>query len=75
MEIAENEIGAVEAARILGVSRRTLYRYTLDGIIPTTRRLPSGFFRYSVEAVKDAAKRQVENSESLTKPTNEETEG
>jgi excisionase family DNA binding protein len=62
-----NEIGAVEAAKRLGISRRTLYRYTIDGLIPSTRRLPSGFFRYSLDAIEEAAKKQIENSENLTK--------
>ena len=40
------------AARALGISARTLQRYVSDGVITPTLRLPSGRYRWDVEALR-----------------------
>ncbi len=40
-------ITTAQAARLIGVSRRTLQRYVERGWLVPTRTLPSGYFRWS----------------------------
>lgn len=41
-----------EVARELGVSPKTVRKYTVDGLLPVSFRLPSGYARYNPETVK-----------------------
>lgn len=45
-------IGGGEAARMLGVSRATLRRWTAKKIIRAAQRMPGGAYRYSLAEVQ-----------------------
>jgi predicted site-specific integrase-resolvase len=55
-------IGAQRAADILGVDRKTIYRWTKRGILPWAVKLPSGDtertgnYRYDLDRVMDLKK-------------------
>ena len=46
-------LGAIEAAKRLSIDRRTLYRYTLSGVVNATVKLPSGIYRYDESHITD----------------------
>jgi predicted site-specific integrase-resolvase len=41
-----------QAARVLGISRRTLSRYALDGQLVPTLVLPSGHYRWEIADIR-----------------------
>lgn len=47
----KGRIGLVEAAKRLGVSRKTLHNYTTRGLIPNVEILPSGIRRYDPDVI------------------------
>jgi len=51
MELEDKLYSSTEVAKILGVSRRTLYRYLDSGTLPSMQ-LPSGRHRFTKEQVE-----------------------
>lgn len=72
MKILEEDkvIGAVEAARILGVGRKTIYNWTKIGKIKPVSRLPGthrqGNTRYSLEAILILKNSMIEEVEDAS---------
>jgi DNA-binding transcriptional MerR regulator len=50
---ASRLVSTGEAARAIGVSRRTLTRYVTDGLLTPDMTLPSGRHRWDVERLRE----------------------
>jgi predicted site-specific integrase-resolvase len=50
--VEEPLLTTAQAARILGISRRTLSRYAMDGQLQPTLTLPSGHYRWDLNDIR-----------------------